>query len=465
MQRLHVIIFIFSWLVLSPLLSSANVVEHRLDNGMTILVLPDARAPVVTNQVWYGVGSMHERSGVTGISHMLEHMMFRGSESYPPGEFSRVVAELGGTQNAFTGPDFTAYFQVVGSPHWKTVMSMEAERMQALQLAEDQFLPEHTVVIEERRLVVEDRPTALLREHFMATAFFNSPYGHPIIGWMTDIESYTLADLKTWYEMWYVPNNAVAVIVGDVDPVEVIAAAEEYYGSIPARTLPEIKPRREAPQRGERRTVLRAPAELPHLMMGWKTPSLLTLDSSPEVTDTSSLGQPNDPYALMVLAGVLSSGRASRLDRELVRDQELALYAGAGYNAFSRMENLFSISAAPSTGTDTGTLEQAILNQIELLRSEPIAEEELQRVKAQVIASEIFRRDSLNAQAFELGMLETIGLGWRTVEEYAAQIRAVTAEDVLRVAEKYLISDTRTVAVLDPLPLATPPGDATGPEE
>lgn len=444
MTRLSFLIC-FLWLALCSLASAAGVVEYRLENGLTVLVLRDARAPVVTNQVWYRVGSMNEHSGITGISHMLEHMMFRGSEKYPPGEFSRIISELGGTQNAFTGPDFTAYFQVVGSRHWETVMSMEAERMHALRLTEEQFQPERNVVIEERRLTRDDRPTALLSEQFMAAAFLNSPYGHSVIGWMTDIESYTLDDVQSWYDTWYAPNNAVVVVVGDVDPEQVIAAARRNYGNIPAGTTPEVKPRIESLQRGERRVTLRIPAELPHLMMGWKTPVLKTL------RDTQQ--DQSDAYALMVAAGVLSSGRASRLDRELVRGRELALGAGAGYRGFSRLDNLFTISAMPSTGTDMDTLEQALLEQVETLRNELVAPEELQRVKAQVIASEVFRRDSLNAQAFELGMLETIGLGWQTSLEYSERIRAVTAEDVRRVAGRYLVDDTRTVAVLDPLPM------------
>lgn len=425
--------------------TQANVVEHQLENGLTVLVLPDPRAPVVTNQVWYNVGSRHEHSGVTGVSHMLEHMMFRGSEAYPPGEFTRIIARLGGSQNAFTGQDFTAYFQVLGSEHWETAMAMEAERMHALRLTEDQFQPERDVVIEERRLTRDDRPTALLHEQFMAAAFLNSPYGHGVIGWMTDIENYTLKDVQAWYDAWYAPNNAVVVVVGDVDPDEVIAAAGRHYGPIPARPLPEIKPRTEIAQRGERRVVLRVPAEVPHLLMGWKTPSIPTL--------LASGAAPDDAYALMVAAGILSSGRSSRLDRELVRGQELALGANAGYSGYSLLETLFTLSAAPSSLADIETLELALLDQIRRLIEIPVSAAELQRVKAQVIASEVFRQDSLNARAFELGMLETLGLGWRVGEDSAKRIRAVTAEDVQRVAQTYLIPDTRSVAILDPLPL------------
>lgn len=419
----------------------ARVVEHRLDNGLTVLVLVDPRAPVVTHQVWYRVGSVDEHSGITGVSHMLEHMMFKGSEQYPPGEFSRIVAALGGQENAFTGRDYTGYFQILGREHWETVMAMEAERMQGLLLVDEEFQPERRVVIEERRLTTEDRPNSVLFEQFQATAFFNQPYGHPIIGWMTDIESYALEDLQDWYERWYTPNNAVLVVVGDVDPDQVVAAAERHFGSIPARPLPVRKPRAETPQRGERRVTLQAPAELPYLVLGWKAPSL------------SSLEDPADAYALIVAAGALDSGEASRFARDLVRGRELASSTSARYSPFSRLDTLFTVAAVPTATTGMEALESALLQEVERLRQEPIDPAELSRVQARVIASEIFQRDSIRAQAFEIGMLQTIGLGWQVSDEYVERVRAVTAEDVQRVARQYLLPERLTVGVLDPLPI------------
>ncbi|HSM28364.1 MAG TPA: pitrilysin family protein [Thioalkalivibrio sp.] len=419
----------------------ARVVEHRLENGLTVLVLVDPRAPVVTHQVWYRVGSMDEHSGITGVSHMLEHMMFKGSEQYPPGEFSRIVAALGGRENAFTGRDYTGYFQILGREHWETVMAMEAERMQGLRLVDEEFQPERRVVIEERRLTTEDRPNSLLFEQFQATAFFNQPYGHPIIGWMTDIESYSLEDLQDWYERWYAPNNAVVVVVGDVDPEAVVAAAERHFGSIPARSLPVRKPRQETPQRGERRVTLQAPAELPYLVLGWKAPSL------------SSLEDPADAYALIVAAGALDSGEASRFARGLVRGRELASSTSSRYSPFTRLDTMFTIAAVPTAGTDMATLESALLQEIERLQEEALDPDELLRVQARVIASEIFQRDSIRAQAFEIGMLQTIGLGWQMSDEYVERVRAVTAEDVQRVARQYLVPERLTVGILDPLPI------------
>jgi zinc protease len=434
---------LFGTLMTALMLSTAlaRVVEHQLENGLTLLVLVDSRAPVVTHQVWYRVGSMDEHSGISGVSHMLEHMMFKGSEQYPPGEFSRIVAALGGQENAFTGRDYTGYFQILGREHWETVMSMEAERMHALRLVDEEFQPERRVVIEERRLTTEDRPNSLLFEQFQATAFFNQPYGHPIIGWMTDIESYSLEDLQDWYERWYTPNNAVVVVVGDVDSAEVVAAAERHFGSVPARPLPVRKPRVETPQRGERRVTVQAPAELPYLVLGWKAPSLSTLED------------PADAYALIVAAGALDSGEASRFARDLVRGRELASSTSARYSPFTRLDSLFTVAAVPTAATGMETLESALLREIERLQQEPIDPAELSRVQARVIASEIFQKDSIRAQAFEIGMLQTIGLGWQVSDEYVERVRAVTAEDVQRVARQYLVPERLTVGILDPLPI------------
>ncbi len=440
-----------AWPVVGPAAPpeiESDVVEATLDNGLTVLVLEDRRAPVVANMVWYRVGSADEHSGVTGISHMLEHMMFRGSERYEPGEFSRIVSRLGGRENAFTGRDYTGYFQVIGRDHWETVMAMEAERMQHLRLQEDEFRPELNVVQEERRLRVEDQPNSLLREQLMATAFFNHPYGHPVIGWMSDIEAYTLEDNQAWYDRYYHPNNAVVVVVGDVDAERVIEAAREHFGDIPAGELPEAKPRVETPQKGERRITVEAPAELPYLMMGWKTPAL------------NSVEDPVDAYALMVAAGILDSGEASRFAREIVRGDELAGATSARYSPFSRLDDLFLIAAVPTADTDVDTLEAALLEQVERLKDEPVSDRELERVQARVIASEVYQRDSVRSQAFQLGMLQTIGVGWQEGDRFVERVRAVTAEDVQRVAREYLVPQRRTVGILDPQPL-----DGEGPPD
>ena len=439
----HGSILIALVLLLAPALAVADgpVHEYTLDNGMKVLVRPDRRAPVAVSQVWYRVGASHEYGGVTGVSHALEHMMFKGTKKRPAGEFSRIIASLGGRENAFTSRDYTAYFQTLASEHLETAFRLEADRMRNLTLPEAEFEREIAVVREERRLRTEDNPNGLTWEHFNATAWLNSPYGIPVVGWMTDLEHMTVQDLRAWYERYYAPNNATLVVVGDVEPEAVYRMAKRHFGRVKPRALDPVKPRTETPQRGERRIVVKAPAELPYLLVGYKVPSLLTAEADWE------------PYALSVLAGVLDGGSSARLASELVRGQEIAASADASYSSVGRMETLFVFGAVPAEGRDVEAVEKAIEAQIERIRREPVSEAELARVKAQVVASEVYQRDSQYYQAMLLGMAESVGLGWRAIEDYVERIRAVTPEQVQAVAQKYLVADRRTVARLDPQPI------------
>jgi zinc protease len=440
-------------IALAPAAALAQGVhQYVLSNGMKVLVKPDNRAPVVVSQLWYGVGSAHEHGGITGISHALEHMMFKGTTRYPAGEFSRIIAEQGARENAFTSRDFTAYYQVLAADRLEIALRLEADRMRNLALPEDEFVQEMRVVREERRLRTEDNPNALLFEQVNATAWLNSPYGIPVIGWMSDIESYTVADLRDWYDRWYVPNNATLVVVGDVEPDAVHRMARRYFGSIKPRDLPRIKPREETRQRGERRITVRAPARVPAVLMGYKVPVLATAEEDWEA------------YALLVAAGVLDGGQSARLARGLVRERELAAGAGAGYSAFSRLDTLFMLSASPSQGTTLAELEAALIEVLERLKSEPVSEAELERVKAQVVAREVYRLDSVEGQAMQIGTLEKVGLGWRTLEEITERVRAVSADQVLAVAQKYFNEDRRTVGWLEPLPIDpdNPPSNFEG---
>ena len=427
---------------------SAGVHEFTLDNGLKVLVQPDHRAPVISAMLWYRVGSSHEHGGITGVSHAVEHMMFNGTHEYPAGEFSRIISSLGGRENAFVSRDFTAYFAQLSAEHLDTVLMLEADRMQNLAFPEEEFIQEMRVVREERRLRTDDNPDALTWEHFNATAWFNSPYGNPVIGWMVDIDAYTIEDLRDWYQRWYAPNNAILVVVGDVQPEEVLALAETHFGEIPARDLPVIKAQTEVPQLGERRINVRAPARVPLLIMGYKTPVILTAEEEWE------------PYALMVAAGILDGGSSARFARELEREQELAASASASYSGFSRLDNLFVVSVTPSEGVTQAELEAAIEAQLQRLQDELVTDAELERVKAQVVASDVYRRDSIHGQAMRLGSLEATGLSWEVGEAFAERIRAVTAEQVQAVAQRYFDRDQRTVAWLDPLPIdpENPPG-------
>ena len=434
-----------------PLMAAEPAVhEYQLENGLKILVQEDHRAPAVVSQVWYKVGASSEYDGITGVSHMLEHMMFKGTKKHPPGEFSRIIAANGGRENAFTGQDYTAYFQTLEKSRLPVSLELEADRMRNLKLVEQEFAKEHQVVLEERRLRTDDQPRAKLQEHFEAVAFTNSPYRNPVIGWPDDVTGLTLDDLRRWYALWYAPNNATLVVVGDVRPEEVFQQAKKYFGPLKPSQLPSAKVQAEVEQLGTRRMTVKAPAKLPFLVMGYKTPSLRTAQTE------------SDAYALEVAAGILDGGNSARFSSRLVRGQQIAATAGAGYDLTARLSTLFILEGTPAQGKPVAELEKAILEEVRHLREEPVSAEELQRVKAQVLASHVYQLDSIFYQAMQLGTAETVGLGWRKVQEYVDKVNAVTAEQVQQVAQKYLLEDHLTVGVLDPLPL---PEGAPAPEE
>lgn len=435
---------IFAVMLCIPIVAAnaANTVyEHQLANGLKILVKQDHRSPVVVSQVWYKVGSSYEPGGITGVSHMLEHMMFKGTDKHAAGEFSRIIAENGGRENAFTGRDYTAYFQTMEKSRLAVSFELEADRMRHLHLLADELVKELEVVHEERRMRTDDQPRAKVQEHFMATAFNNSPYKHPVIGWPSDIENYKITDLQRWYEHWYAPNNATLVVVGDVEPKAVFALAEQYFAPLKPSVIEPLKPQHEVEQLGVRRITIKLPAKLPYIMMGYKVPVLNSADTEWEA------------YALEVLAGVLDGGSSARLASRLVRGQQIAVGAGAGYSLNARLPELFMLDATPVEGKTAFDMEMALKNEIYQLRTDLVNPEELQRIKAQVLAGAIYERDSMFYQAMQLGMMETVGLGWEKVDEYVEKINQVTAEQVRAVARKYLIEDHLTIAYLEPQPM------------
>lgn len=425
--------------------AAAPVAERVLGNGLKVLVKEDHRSPVVVSQVWYKVGSSYEPGGITGISHMLEHMMFKGTDKHPAGEFSRIIAENGGDENAFTGHDYTAYFQTMAASKLAVSFELEADRMRHLHLLADELKKELEVVTEERRMRTEDNPQAKMSEQFMALAFTSSPYRNPIIGWPVDIANYQVEDLQAWYQRWYAPNNATLVVVGDVDTAQTFSLAEQYFGGLQPGELKPLKPQTESPQLGVRRMTVKVPAKLPSVILGYKVPSLKTAEHEWEA------------YALEVLAGVLDGGSSARLSKELVRGKQLAVSAGAGYNFSSRLADLFELEATPAEGKTVWELETELRSQVTRLQQEPIKPDELQRIKAQVLASAVYERDSNFYQAMQLGMLETVGLGWQKADEYVSKINQVTAEQVRDVARRYLVDDHLNVAYLDPQPINAAP--------
>ncbi len=425
--------------------ANAEVFERTLANGLKVIVKEDHRAPVVVQQIWYKAGSMDERTGVTGIAHVLEHLMFKGTKTVPAGEFSKRIAAAGGRENAFTSYDYTAYFQQLHKSKLPLAMELEADRMRNLNLTAADFAKEIKVVMEERRLRTDDEAHALLQEKMMATIYQQHPYQHPVIGWMSDLESLTVGDAQAWYGRWYAPNNATLVIAGDVKAEEVFALAQRHYGAIPRRAMPPRRNFAEPKQAGIKRMVVKAPAELPHLVMSYHAPTL------------QNPGQDWKPYALQILAGVLDGNESARLNKHLVREQQVASGAGAGYDATSRGPSLFTLEATPSEGKTVSDVETALRREVAQLVKDGISEEELQRVKAQVVASEVFKRDSLFYQAMQIGQMESLGLGHRAIPVMLEKLQAVTAEQVRQVAEEILQDDSLTVAVLDPQPLSGKP--------
>jgi zinc protease len=449
-MKFRIVLLLSSWLAgwLPGAALAEAAQEFMLKNGMKIIVKEDHRAPTVAHMIWYKVGSMDEHSGITGVAHALEHMMFKGTKTLKPGEFSQRVAALGGRENAFTSKDYTGYFQQIEKSRLQKVMALEADRMTNVVFDQEEFAREIRVVMEERRWRTDDQPIPLVYEALNATAFMAHPYRHPIVGWMSDLQNMTVADAKAWYGHWYAPNNATMVVAGDVDPKQVLALAQKYFGHIPRKAVPVTKTQFEPPQRGAKRVTVKAPAENPYVVLAFKVPALRDVDKDV------------DSHALDVLAAILDGYDNARLNAGLVRTDRVANSAGAGYSNVLRGPALFLLDGTPAKGTSTEQLEKRLRAEVERIAQEGISEQELKRVKTQLIAGQIYKRDSVFGQAMEIGVMEMSGLSHKEIDRIIDKLREVTAEQVQAVARKYFVDDALTVATLVPLPLSekkTPP--------
>ena len=414
--------------------------EFRLDNGLKLIVREDHRAPVVVSQLWYKVGSSYETPGKTGLSHALEHMMFKGSAKLGPGESSRVLRELGAEENAFTSDDYTAYYQVLASDRLSVAFELEADRLASLRLPPEEFKREIEVIKEERRLRTEDNPSAKAYERFQALAFPASGYHTPTIGWMADLERMTVEELRAWYETWYVPNNATLVVVGDVVPSEVHALAQRYFGSIAQRPVPQAQIPLELSTPGQRLLTLHLPTQLPSLMMGFNVPGLATSKT------------PREVHALRLIGALLDGGYSARLPSRLERGEELVSGAGSSYDAYTRGDSLFVLSATPNVqkGKTLSEVEAGLWRQLDDLKTTPPSAEELARVRAQVIAGLVYERDSITSQATTIGQLETVGLSWQLMDGELAELSAVTPSDIQQAAQTYFTRERLSVAHILP---------------
>jgi zinc protease len=418
-----------------PLQSTGeDIYEGVLSNGLKVIVVRDSSSPLAVFQIWYDAGSVNEPMGKSGLSHLLEHMMFKGTPRYGPKTFSRIIKRAGGVDNAATSRDFAYYYQKLAPDRLYLSIELESDRMRNLILDADEFESEKKVVMEERRMRYEDDPQSLVFEEVLAAAFKNHPYRRPVIGWMEDLETITLDDLARYYRERYTPNNAFIVVAGNVDPEGIMSLIREYFGKIPAG--PELRPLdvREPVQRGERRVFVRKEAQLPYILSAYKVPNLFHEDS----------------YALEVLASVLSEGRSSRIYRSLVDEKRIALSAGAGYGNFYKYPFLFYLYGTAMPGVDVEDVEKALYAEIERIKETPPSDKEIQKAKNQIEAEFIMDQDSIFYRAMIIAEFEMLG-GWEKMHEYLDGVRRVTPEDVRRVARRYFVDDNRTVGILIPV--------------
>ena len=436
----------------APSAQSTQISQFKLGNGLTVIVQPDKRAPTAVHMLWVRVGSMDEVDGTSGVAHVLEHMMFKGTPSVKAGEFSRQVAALGGRENAFTSKDYTGYYQQIPSNRLENVMRLEADRFGNSQWADSEFLKEIEVVKEERRMRTEDSPRALMGEALNATIYTANPYRRPVVGWMSDLDAMTPGDARAFFQRWYVPANAVLVVAGDVEVAQVKGWAEKYYGVIPSRTVPERKPRLEPPQTGIKRFEFKAPADQAYVAMAYKVPGLKA------ETLQNADAAPDDALALTVLAAVLDGYSGARLDKALTQGRHgeggaVANSAGAYNGLMGRGPQLFFLDGTPAKGKTAAQVEAALREQIALIAKNGVSDAELNRVKTQWVASEVYKLDSVMNQARELGSYWIQGLPTDAGARLIARLRSVTSAQVQAVANAYFGDDQLTVGVLVPQPI------------
>ena len=412
--------------------------ETTLKNGLKVIIREDHRSPMVMTQIWYGVGSSDESGNLLGISHVLEHMMFKGTNKVPNDEFTRLSRIYGGSINASTFTNYTNYYQLYPKTYFPMALELESDRMSNLLLRQQDFDPEIKVVMEERRLRTDDNPRSLAFERFKWIAYPTSHYRQPVIGHMKNLQNIQLEDVKKWYRDWYTPNNAILIIVGDVDSENALLQVQKYFGDIPTRKTPPRNDVLEFDRIGYRHMELNLPVQVPNLYMAWNVPSMVTAKN------------PKDAYALTIIKSLLDSGISSRLQDRLVRDQKILTAISVSYDPYSRGDSLLSISALPTDGVSLQEAEKAIQTEIDLLKTELIKPEEVERVTAKFVSNLVYSQDDIAGQAKMIGNLEINGLSFRLMDELPKHFETVTPQDIQRVANIYFSRDNLSTLYLSP---------------
>lgn len=426
--------------------------EYQLDNGLKVIIKEDHRAPVVMTQIWYKVGSSDEPKDKGGISHLLEHMMFKGTGKISGTDFERLIAKYGGVNNAFTSYDYTGYYELFPANRLPLALELEADRMTNLTFDANQFAKEHQVVMEERRQRTDDNPLAKAYESFRLLAMPNSPKGESVIGPMDEIKSISLDELKHWYQQWYTPNNATLVIVGDVNPEEALTQVKRYFADKKSRSIPSRPTVSQSGFRGYQQTTSKQAVQVPTLIMGYNVPSLWSTKSSKDDENAKSgfKADSNHIYALSLAQDVLDGGLSARLERRLIREQKLLASIGTSYDPLDRGDGLFLIQATPSAGVSLAQAQQAIMTEIERLKTDPILPEEINRAKTNTMTGLIYAQDSMAGQAQIIGSLQSIGLDDRLLASLPQQLDSVRPLDIQQVAKTYLVKDNLTVMYVEP---------------
>lgn len=415
-----------------------NVTEYNLNNGLKVLFKVDKRSPAAFVSLWYNVGSADEVNGKTGLAHLLEHLLFRGSKKFPGDSYSQKIAAAGGEFNAFTSSDQTVYYASVPSKSIKLVLQLEADRMRNINFSNKDFKHEQQVVIEEWRMRIADNPHGLARTRFYAAAHLSNPYHHPVIGWLGDIKTETAQDARAFYKKYYTPQNATLIIVGNFKPRQLKKTINRYFGRIKKSKLPQRAQKNEQKNLGLREVLLHGKVSQPWIKIGFNTDNYANLKNKANV------------YATMVLAGVLKSGNSGLLPEQLQHKHNLAAHISVGYDPFTRYNTLFSITATGLPQVKPYTLRHLIWKQLKSLRDKPVPDSTLQSIKIQVLAAHVFAQDSLRAQAMWLGMLASNGYPWQLADKLVANINKVTAKDVQQAAKRLFVRNNAVITTLLP---------------